>query len=115
MYPVSQFVSAPVTESHHFPWPSLVGSFTAIMVLCAIFNEAGNGANFALVPHCNPNNNGVMSGLVGGFGNIGGIFFALIFRFQPAPIGRPFWISGILAMVQLLYLCVYQKFSNSLW
>jgi hypothetical protein len=24
------------------------------MVLMAIFNEAGCGANFALVPHCNP-------------------------------------------------------------
>jgi NNP family nitrate/nitrite transporter-like MFS transporter len=25
-----------------------------LMVLMAIFNEAGCGANFALVPHCNP-------------------------------------------------------------
>jgi NNP family nitrate/nitrite transporter-like MFS transporter len=40
-----------------------------------------NGANFSLVPHCNVYNNGVMSGLVGGFGNVGGIFYALIFRY----------------------------------
>ncbi|KAF5373189.1 hypothetical protein D9758_001491 [Tetrapyrgos nigripes] len=77
--------------------PSL-GVFILLMVLCAIFNEAGNGANFALVPHCNPYSNGSMSGLVGGFGNIGGVIFAVIFRFQPHPIGKPFWIAGILGM-----------------
>lgn len=50
-----------------------------LIALMAIFCEMANGANFSLVPHCNPFNNGVMSGLVGGFGNLGGIFFALIF------------------------------------
>ncbi|KAK7449734.1 hypothetical protein VKT23_013209 [Stygiomarasmius scandens] len=77
--------------------PSL-GVFILLMVLCAIFCEAGNGANFALVPHCNPNSNGSMSGLVGAFGNVGGVIFALIFRFQAHSTGKPFWISGIFAM-----------------
>ncbi|EIN13059.1 nitrate transporter [Punctularia strigosozonata HHB-11173 SS5] len=69
-----------------------------LFVLMAFFNEAANGANFSLVPHCNPNNNGVMSGFVGAMGNLGGVVFALIFRFQPAPAGRAFWICGIIAM-----------------
>jgi nitrate/nitrite transporter NarK len=31
-----------------------VAIIIVLMVLMAIFNEAGCGANFALVPHCNP-------------------------------------------------------------
>ncbi|KZV93273.1 nitrate transporter [Exidia glandulosa HHB12029] len=68
------------------------------IVIIAIFNEAGNGANFALVPHCNSNYNGFMSGMVGAAGNVGGIIFAVIFRFRPVPVGHAFWISGIIAM-----------------
>jgi len=89
---------------------SLVGVFILLMILCAIFCEAGNGANFALVPHCNPNSNGSMTGLVGAFGNVGGIIFALIFRFQAHPTGKPFWISGIFAMVRrFCYLFLVQS------
>jgi NNP family nitrate/nitrite transporter-like MFS transporter len=32
-------------------------------------------------------------------GNLGGIAYALVFRFQPVPIGKAFWIAGIIAMV----------------
>ena len=32
-------------------------------------------------------------------GNFGGIAYALVFRFQPLPVGKAFWISGIIAMV----------------
>ncbi|OAX35874.1 nitrate transporter [Rhizopogon vinicolor AM-OR11-026] len=76
-------------------------SLTVIIVLfviAAIFNEVANGVNFSLVPHCNPNSNGFMSGIVGGMGNLGGILFAIIFRFQPSPAGKAFWISGIIAI-----------------
>ncbi|KAG6847502.1 hypothetical protein H0H93_007691 [Arthromyces matolae] len=69
--------------------PILMGVFS----VAAIFSEFGNGANFALVPHCNSYNNGVMSGIVGSFGNLGGIIFALIFRFQTTS-GKAFWIMG---------------------
>ncbi|KAG6331788.1 hypothetical protein ID866_7301 [Astraeus odoratus] len=37
------------------------------------------------------------SGIVGATGNLGGILFAIIFRFQPLPVGKAFWISGIIA------------------
>ncbi|KAH9931316.1 major facilitator superfamily domain-containing protein [Fomitopsis serialis] len=70
-----------------------------IFVILALFNEAGNGANFSLVPHCNPNSNGLMTGIVGALGNLGGVFFALIFRMQPKPYGKAFWISGVVAIV----------------
>ncbi|QRV85668.1 major facilitator superfamily transporter [Ceratobasidium sp. AG-Ba] len=87
-------------ETHHKngSTPHLA-TVIGIFVVMAIFNEAGCGANFALVPHCNPYSNGLMSGIVGSMGNLGGIFFALVFRFQPAPLGKAFWICGIIIMV----------------
>jgi MFS transporter, NNP family, nitrate/nitrite transporter len=49
---------------------------------------------------------GVMSGIVGGSGNLGGIIFALIFRFQTAP-GKAFWVVGAMCMaINLLLLPV---------
>ncbi|KAF9239852.1 major facilitator superfamily domain-containing protein [Melanogaster broomeanus] len=77
-------------------------SLTIIIVLfiiLAMANEAANGANFSLVPHCNPCSNGFMTGIVGAMGNVGGVIFALVFRYQPAPAGRAFLTSGIIAMV----------------
>lgn len=69
--------------------PSLAGTMLFITVI-AFADEMANGANFSLVPHCNSYNNGVMSGLVGACGNMGGIFFALVWRFHPA-VGVPWW------------------------
>ncbi|KAJ6120701.1 hypothetical protein N7523_004981 [Penicillium sp. IBT 18751x] len=54
----------------------------------AFFLEASNGANFAVVPHVHPYANGIVSGLVGGFGNLGGIIFAIIFRYNGARTPR---------------------------
>ncbi|KAG6916079.1 hypothetical protein DXG01_008553 [Tephrocybe rancida] len=68
-----------------------------VFSISAIFSEFANGANFALVPHCNSYNNGVMSGIVGSFGNLGGIVFALIFRFQKK--SKAFWIMGVISIV----------------
>lgn len=48
----------------------------------AVFLEAGNGANFALIPHVHPHANGVVSGITGAVGNLGGIIFAIVFRFH---------------------------------
>jgi len=84
-------------------------SLTVILVLLiilAMVNEAANGVNFSLVPHCNPCSNGFMSGIVGGMGNFGGIAYALVFRFQPLPFGKAFWISGIIAMAINLLISV---------
>ncbi|KAG0698595.1 major facilitator superfamily domain-containing protein [Suillus ampliporus] len=77
-----------------------------IFVILAIFNEVANGVNFSLVPHCNPNSNGFMSGIVGAMGNLGGVLFAIIFRFEPSPAGKAFWICGIIAIGVNLLLCV---------
>jgi NNP family nitrate/nitrite transporter-like MFS transporter len=39
-----------------------------------------------------------MSGIVGSFGNLGGIFFTLIQRFQTEE-GKAFWIVGLFCMI----------------
>ncbi|KIJ61881.1 hypothetical protein HYDPIDRAFT_176843 [Hydnomerulius pinastri MD-312] len=83
-------------DNHHEPSLKII---IVLFVILAIVNEAANGVNFSLVPHCNPYSNGFMSGIVGGMGNLGGIIFALIFRFQPSPAGKAFQTSGIIAMV----------------
>ncbi|KAL4063927.1 major facilitator superfamily domain-containing protein [Scleroderma yunnanense] len=82
-------------DNHHHPSLKVV---VVLIVILAMACEAANGANFSLVPHCNPRSNGFMSGIVGAAGNLGGIIFALVFRFQPLPIGKAFWISGIITV-----------------
>jgi len=71
----------------------------------AFFLEAGNGANFALVPHVNPHANGVVSGMTGACGNFGGIIFAIIFRYNPTSYAKPFWIIGVISIAMNLALC----------
>lgn len=58
-----------------------MGAMVGLIAAAAIFLEASNGANFALVPHVHPSANGILSGLTGGGGNLGGVIFAIIFRF----------------------------------
>lgn len=78
------------TDSHDLP------TFTGLIALMAIFLEAGNGANFALVPHVHPHANGVVSGFAGGMGNLGGVLFAVIFRFMDSGknYAKAFWVIG---------------------
>ncbi|KAJ7909482.1 nitrate/nitrite porter [Mycena leptocephala] len=84
-------------NNHAAPHLPELATVMGVFSVAAIFSEIGNGANFSLVPHCNPYNNGVMTGIVGAFGNLGGIFFALIFRFQTAT-GKAFWIIGAISI-----------------
>lgn len=65
----------------------------------AFFLEGGNGINFALVPHVHPFANGVISGLTGASGNLGGIIFAIIFRYHPGHFGTSMWIIGLITIL----------------
>jgi len=55
-------------------------TIVVLVVLAAVFLEAGNGANFSLLPHVHPEANGLVSGLTGAAGNLGGVLFAIVFR-----------------------------------
>jgi len=78
----------------------LIGAVAA----AAVFTDAGNGANFAVVPHVHPANNGIVSGLTGASGNLGGVVFALVFRFNGTNYHKSYWIIGVISMA--LALCV---------
>jgi NNP family nitrate/nitrite transporter-like MFS transporter len=52
-HPTSKFVRLSSLSSTLMGW-CLVGAVIGLYVIIAIFNEAANGSNFALVPHCNP-------------------------------------------------------------
>ncbi|QDS72528.1 hypothetical protein FKW77_000238 [Venturia effusa] len=71
-----------------------------LVAVMAIFLEAGNGANYALVPHVHPAQNGVISGIVGAVGNFGGVIYAIIFRYNTSgattDYHKCFWIIGIM-------------------
>jgi NNP family nitrate/nitrite transporter-like MFS transporter len=71
----------------------------------AFFLEAGNGANFALVPHVHPFANGIISGVTGATGNFGGIIFAIIFRYLGVNYGKTFWIIGVITIAINLAVC----------
>ena len=64
----------------------------------AIFMDASNGANFAVVPHVHPFANGILSGVVGASGNLGGIIFAIIFRYHGKDYHKVIWIIGAISV-----------------
>ncbi|KAH8587410.1 major facilitator superfamily domain-containing protein [Bisporella sp. PMI_857] len=64
----------------------------------AIFMDASNGANFAVVPHVHPFANGILSGIVGASGNLGGIIFAIIFRYNGKHYNKVIWIIGAISI-----------------
>jgi NNP family nitrate/nitrite transporter-like MFS transporter len=73
---------------------------TLVGVGAAFFLEGANGVNFSLVPHTIPTANGVVSGFVGASGNLGGIIFAIVFRYAGAGgnYGHAIWIIGAIIM-----------------
>jgi len=46
----------------------------------------------------------IQSGIVAAFGNIGGVIFAMVFRFEPDPLGKPWWICGVICIVRLPFM-----------
>lgn len=63
--------------------------------LIAIPMDAANGAAYSLLPHVNPQINGVLSGIVGASGNLGGIFFSVAFRYTGPGYAKGIWIIGV--------------------
>lgn len=84
-----------------------ISLMVGLISLMAIFHEAGNGANFALVPHVHPFANGILSGTTGGGGNFGGVIFSIIFRFMGngTDYAKGLWVIGILQLGLNLAVC----------
>ncbi|MGZ4693524.1 MAG: NarK family nitrate/nitrite MFS transporter [Acidimicrobiales bacterium] len=60
-------------------WPLLAA--IGVSMCCSVFGQAGNGATYAVVPLVKKRVSGQISGLVGAYGNIGGIVFLTAFLF----------------------------------
>ncbi|KAF2204291.1 high affinity nitrate transporter NrtB [Delitschia confertaspora ATCC 74209] len=87
--------------------PKNLDEMIGLIAVMAIFLEAGNGANFALVPHVHPHANGILSGIVGASGNFGGVIFAIIFRYHGTHYAKVFWIIGIICIcINLVFIWV---------
>ncbi|KAL4744454.1 hypothetical protein BDW72DRAFT_188458 [Aspergillus terricola var. indicus] len=78
--------------------PHREGVMFGLVVLLAFCIAASNGANFAIVPHVHPSANGIVSGIVGGMGNFGGIIFAIVFRYNGTQYHRSLWIIGFIIL-----------------
>ncbi|PWN37680.1 MFS general substrate transporter [Meira miltonrushii] len=77
-----------------------LGGVIGFIVAIATVGFAANGAAYAVYGHLRPKNVGVVAGIIGSCGNVGGLWFTLIFLYQPGSkalrtLGRKFWISGI--------------------
>lgn len=78
--------------------PTHVPTMMGLVAALAVFLEGGNGADFGLVPHVHPQANGVVSGFTGAMGNLGGIVFAIIFRYNGKEYGRVLYIIGAIVI-----------------
>ena len=76
-----------------------------LVALAAFFVQSGNGLNFALVPHVRPYANGIVSGFTGAGGNLGGVVFAVVFRYNGTDYARSFWIIGVIGVAVNVALC----------
>lgn len=86
-------VAIGMTDQHSLPaLVSLVG------IGFAFFLDGANGLNFSLVPHVHPQANGIVSGFTGACGNLGGIVFAIVFRYNGTNYNRAIWIIGVIIM-----------------
>ncbi|KAK5107176.1 hypothetical protein LTR62_001670 [Meristemomyces frigidus] len=76
-----------------------------IGLVVAFFLEGANGLNYSLVPHVHPYANGVVSGFTGACGNLGGIIFAIVFRYNYSAYHKSLWIIGTMAIAINLAVC----------
>ncbi|KAL6874342.1 MFS general substrate transporter [Trichoderma longibrachiatum] len=86
-----------------------IGGVIGFIVAIAITGFAANGACYSIYGHLRPKNIGAVAGVVGAAGNIGGLFYTLIFKYQPGvrhppspshphgynSLGKKFWVAGL--------------------
>lgn len=79
-------------------WPLLLS--VATTVACSLFVQAGCGAVFAMVPLIKRRMTGQIAGMVGAYGNVGGVFFLTVLSFlTPSEF---FMVIGATAFLVLL-------------
>ena len=61
-------------------------SVVAVTIMCGIFSKAGSGAVYAMVPLIQRRMTGQFAGMVGAFGNVGGLAFLTVLSFVDSNI-----------------------------
>jgi MFS transporter, NNP family, nitrate/nitrite transporter len=79
-------------------WPVLLG--VAVCMLCSFFVQAGAGAVFAMVPLIKRRMTGQIAGMVGAYGNVGGVLYLTALSFFSSQIF--FMVIGGSALVVLI-------------
>lgn len=93
-----------------------IGGVIGFIVVIAITGFAANGACYSIYGHLRPKNIGVVAGIVGAGGNVGGLLYTLIFKYQPGTrfppsqsypqgynsLGKKFWIAGLFNAVAVV-------------
>ena len=62
-----------------------VGAGVALVLVASVFVQGGNGAVFAIVPTVNRRSAGQIAGLVGAYGNVGGLLLSSVLFFSISP------------------------------
>lgn len=76
-------------------WPLVLALL--LTVCCSVFVQAGAGSVFSFVPLIKKRITGQVSGMVGAFGNIGGVAFLTVLSFVSPSLF--FQVIGIVALV----------------
>lgn len=72
--------------------------------LCSLFVNAGNGAVYAMLPLIKRRLTGQIAGIVGAFGNVGGVLFLTLYSFAPTQMF--FVIGAASAALGLVLICL---------
>ena len=84
-------------------WP--LATAVAVTVFCSLFVNAGNGAVFAITPLIKRRLTGQIAGMVGAYGNVGGVIFLTVLSFVSP--GLFFLVIGIAAVFVLLAVLLF--------
>ena len=82
-----------------------VSLVVASTILCGLFSKGGSGAVYAMVPLIQRRMTGQVAGMVGAYGNVGGLTFLTVLSFVSPQIF--FMVIGGTAGVVLLFMLIF--------
>ena len=77
----------------------------ACTILCGLFSKGGSGAVYAMVPLIQRRMTGQVAGMVGAYGNVGGLIFLTVLSFVSPQVF--FMVIGGTAATVLLFMFIF--------
>ena len=90
---IGYFVMSLITPD----WPALLA--VLVTMLCSFFVQGGEGAVFAMVPLIKRRMTGQIAGMVGAYGNVGGVLFLTVLSFVSPSVFFTVIASGALIVI----------------